>query len=299
MQQRIRSYDVVAWAGDFFEQLTKVKATQLQYEIKFVDSTTKVELLTEYAAATKRLLLLDYDGSLVPFAKSPMDAVPPPGLLQTLSDLTAQPQNDVYIVSGRDSHTLETWLGHLPLGLVAEHGAKIRHVDGNWETAPQAWTTDWKHNVEEVMQRFSARCPKSFVEHKEFSLAWHYRNMDITERQGRAKELYEDLRSLLARAPLQVLHGNKVIEVRIKGVHKGAAIEQILAEGLYDFIFCVGDDKTDEDMFRKVARIPQAFSIKVGNEASYAKYNLHTPAMVQSLLENMAQYAFVPERLAS
>jgi trehalose 6-phosphate synthase/phosphatase len=247
--------------------------------------------MSQYASAGKRLLLLDYDGSLVPFAKQPADATPSPEVLQILKDLASHSRNDVYVVSGRDSHTLETWLGHLPIGLVAEHGAKIRHTDGHWEAAASGIQTDWKAGVEKLLHNQCMRCPNSFIEHKEFSLAWHYRNSSVPEGINRANELYEGLKRHISNLPLQVLHGNKVIEVRVKGINKGSAVDQILHEGLYSFILCIGDDKTDEDMFRRLARVPEAFTIKVGNEASFAKYNLHSPAMVRSLLQSLSRYS--------
>lgn len=289
MQTRIARYDVVAWATDFFEQLQAARASQIEFEIKFVDKVSKVELISQYSSAAKRLLLLDYDGTLVSFANHPTLAVPTPELLQVLDQLARQPQNEIFIISGRDSQTLERWLGHLPIGLIAEHGAKIRHKEGFWEPAAPNMNADWKQRVEKLMNHYVAKCPHSFIEHKEFSLAWHYRAATLQDGTVRAKEAYEDLRNLTAQQPLQVLQGNKVIEVRYRGINKGAAVKQILNGSLYDFVLCVGDDKTDEDMFRKLARTPEAFTIKVGGEASFAKYNLHNTAAVLSLLQNLSQ----------
>jgi trehalose 6-phosphate synthase/phosphatase len=84
-----------------------------------------------------------------------------------------------------------------------------------------------------------------------------------------------------------VLPGNKIVEVRNSGTDKGTAIKKILAKEEYDFIFAVGDDRTDEDMFKQLAQKENSFTIKVGSEASYAHYNLHTPQMVVSLLEGL------------
>ena len=129
--------------------------------------------------------------------------------------------------------------------------------------------------IEKQMDKFVSKCPHSFIEKKDFSIAWHYRNADLTEGMIRAKELYEELFNGTTHLPLNVLNGNKVIEVRNKGVNKGAAIEKLTMSS-YDFVLCIGDDKTDEDMFVKLARMTEAYTIKVGNEASFAKYNLHS-----------------------
>jgi trehalose 6-phosphate synthase/phosphatase len=86
---------------------------------------------------------------------------------------------------------------------------------------------------------------------------------------------------------LQVLMGNKIVEVRNGGINKGSFIKKQVSLEDYDYIFAVGDDRTDEDMFKFLAPIPHTFTIKVGKDASYARFNLHTPQMVISLLEGM------------
>ncbi|HTI61262.1 bifunctional alpha,alpha-trehalose-phosphate synthase (UDP-forming)/trehalose-phosphatase [Mucilaginibacter sp.] len=287
MQERISRYDVNAWAGDYLNQLKEVKDVQLGFEIKFLDNFSKARLLENYSSAQKRLILLDYDGTLVPFSKDPLSATPGNKVLELLDLLSREEQNTMYIVSGRDSVTLEKWLGHLPVGLIAEHGAKIRHPNGSWENETAGNEGDWMGRIEKQMDKFVSKCPHSFIEKKDFSIAWHYRNADLTEGMIRAKELYEELFNGTTHLPLNVLNGNKVIEVRNKGVNKGAAIEKLTMSS-YDFVLCIGDDKTDEDMFVKLARMTEAYTIKVGNEASFAKYNLHSPYLVHSLLESMS-----------
>jgi trehalose 6-phosphate synthase/phosphatase len=291
MQDRVRRYDVYVWANDFFRELEGVKDTQLEFEIKFLDKITRMELLDSYARAGKRLLLLDYDGTLVPFAKVPGAAVPGPEVRSILGSIAGNPLNDVYIVSGRDSQTLEKWFGDIPVGLIAEHGAKLRDTSGDWEVTILGPAEDWKAKMEKTMQEYVDKCPHTSIERKEYSIAWHYRSADLGDGAVRARELYDDLLPTAGQLSLNVLNGHKVIEVRLKGVNKGAAIGRIIGRGNYDFVLCIGDDETDEDMFKKLATRTDAFTIKVGNEASFAKYNLHNPPMVQALLESISVYA--------
>ncbi|RYZ54574.1 MAG: bifunctional alpha,alpha-trehalose-phosphate synthase (UDP-forming)/trehalose-phosphatase [Sphingobacteriales bacterium] len=291
MQQRVARYNVNAWALDFFEQLAEVKDLQLSFEVKFLDNISKMELLEKFSAASRRLLLLDYDGTLIPFSRLPAQAVPGEELLEIIADLSSSPHNDVYIVSGRNSKALEAWFGHLPVGLVAEHGAMVRHREGAWTTEAVAVGQDWKASIASVMEKYVSRCSRSFIEEKEFSLAWHYRNAELTEGSVRSRELYEELQQLAGPLSLHVLDGNKVIEIRARGINKGTAVDKLGKAAAYDFILSVGDDKTDEDMFAALGRLPQAYTIKVGTEASFARYNLHNPSMVRSLLRNMAVYS--------
>jgi trehalose 6-phosphate synthase/phosphatase len=138
------------------------------------------------------------------------------------------------------------------------------------------------------------RCPNSFIEEKDFSIVWHYRNCSHDQGKLRSLELIGELNEYLHNRHLQVLHGNKIVEVRNSGIDKGTAVKKLLQKDDYDFIFAVGDDKTDEDMFRMLMNKKNCYSIKVGPDASFAKYNLHTPQMVVSLLEGMNHLNGIP-----
>jgi trehalose 6-phosphate synthase/phosphatase len=100
-------------------------------------------------------------------------------------------------------------------------------------------------------------------------------------------ELITELNDYLHQRHLQVLPGNKIVEVRNSGIDKGTAIRKVLQHTNYDFIFAAGDDRTDEDMFKMLMNQRRSYTIKVGPDASYARFNLHTPQMVVSLLEGM------------
>lgn len=290
MRKRIKRYDVKAWAIDFFAEMEIVKSQQLKFEVRLMDSFIKANLLTAYAEAKKRLMLIDYDGTLVPFSQEPHMAFPSNDLLKVLSEVSHLQDNDLYIISGRDSETLEKWLGELDIGLIAEHGAKIREFNRDWHSNVEDQQDDWKENINNIMERYVAKSPNSFIEIKQFSLAWHYRKADAFLSTKKAAELYEELLKYTLHLPLDVINGNKVIEVRNHGVNKGKAVEARLFEKDYDFILCIGDDKTDEDMFGVLANIEHAYTIKVGHQASFAKYNLHTPYLVVELLEAICQY---------
>ncbi len=292
MRKRIEKYNIKAWAKDFMRQLQDVKSKQQQYEVRFLDPLSKVSLANSYLTAGKRLLLLDYDGTLVPFSSVPSEAVPGDALREVLKRLAADTRNDVYIVSGRDGNTLEEWLGDLPIYIIAEHGAKVKPRNEAWyHMIDSGNRQEWKEPVEEVMNRYVQRCPNSFIEFKEYSLAWHYRNANAEQSRLRSVELYMELLDLTRHKELNILNGNKVIEVRVQGVDKGTAVKRVLSQQTYDYILAFGDDATDEDMFRILASYDHAYTLKVGNQASYAKFNLHTPFMVVSMLEVISNYS--------
>ena len=290
MQERIARYDVNVWSADFFDQLVKIKSLQSAFEIKLLDNFAQVNLLNKYAAASRRLILLDYDGTLVPFSKEPHLALPSNELLQLLKQLSDNYQNDVYIISGRDSVTLENWLGHLPVGLIAEHGAKIKLKGRDWETEVVADREDHMRRIKELMNKYVSKCPHSFIEQKEFSMAWHYRNADTFQGNIRAKELFNELTDYTAQLPLNVLNGHKVIEVRGQEVNKGIAVGKILKTAQYNFVLCLGDDQTDEDMFKQLMGVNNTFTVKIGNQPSFATFNMLSPYQVQSLLQTIVEY---------
>lgn len=286
MQRRISNYDVSTWATDFMTELENIKRKQQFFQIRFIDDYTRRDIYEAYSSAENRLFLLDYDGTLVGFQSTPDEATPDPELLRLLRSLSEKQENEVYLISGRSSQWLEKHFGNIPLNLVAEHGASYKQKGNPWVLEAQTHN-EWKEKVHSIMEMYVRRCANTFIEEKEFSMVWHYRNASNEQGKLRAFELMNDLNDYIHNRHLQVQIGNKIVEVRQGGINKGNFIHQLIGREKYDFIFAVGDDRTDEDMFKALLHTEHVFSIKVGSEASYAKYNLYTPQMVVSLLRNM------------
>ena len=233
--------------------------------------------------AGRLLLLIDYDGTLVPFAPRPELAAPDAELLDLLQRLAARPHTQVHIVSGRTKETLEAWLGALPVGLHAEHGLWSRPAPGQPWTALEGVTTDWKSLVRPMLDAFAARVPGAFVEEKSASLAWHYRQVDRVFGARQARELRLHLGEVFAQGPLEVLPGDKVVEVRARGVNKGRVVGTI-TEGMAPGtrVVALGDDRTDEDLF---AALPEGgIAIHAGGKQTRAGYRVNGPTEVRQLL---------------
>lgn len=288
MRSRVAHYTVKDWAEDFMSELQHIRIRQEQFQARFLDDFSKRHLLDSYRNAASRLLLLDYDGTLVPFCNIPAQALPGKDLLNLLNYLGEKESHQVWLISGRNGAWLEQQFGHVPVGLIAEHGAKMKRVGGEWHTEVPL-KSEWKEAVHSMMERYMRRCAHAFIEEKEFSIVWHYRNADPIQGRLRASELAAELNKFLVDQHLEVVCGNKIVEVRTRGTNKGTAIHKLLAAGSYDWIFAAGDDKTDEDMFKMLTAVPHAHTIKVGPSASYARYNLLKPQMVVSLLQNMSE----------
>ena len=271
MQHRLADYDVIKWINDFLDCLIDLKKEQEGLKVNVIKEDIVERMLVDFNRANKRCILLDYDGTLAPYQKLPSLAAPSNELIQLLKGLTQDDATELIIISGRDSDTLERWLGHLPLHLVAEHGAMIRYKYEDWKETITV-STEWKDQIRPLMQLFVDRCAGSFIEEKKSTLAWHYRNTYPELGFNRSRELRNSLMQLTANTSLQVIDGNKVLEVRTVGVDKGATATNMLSNIAPDFILCIGDDATDEDMFRILR--DKGYTIKIGRGNTAAQYTI-------------------------
>ena len=285
LQKRLKEYTVIQWVHDFMKQLYETKVQQLAQQTRHVTGRVAAEILSRFNKSSHRHLLLDYDGTLVPFAKHPQLAVPKDELIQLLRQLSNDPSVDITIISGRDHGSLERWFGDVPINLIAEHGAAIKTRGEEWMFEPEA-DQSWKSIIKTTLELFVQRSPGSFVEEKKHTLAWHYRNVDAELGFIRSRELLDNLHHMVRNAHLQIIDGNKVIEIRVSGVDKGSVAKRMLRDKSYDFILAIGDDKTDEDMFRALA--DQAVTIKIGSGHTLAQYNLASQSEVMGFLKSLA-----------
>jgi len=286
LQERLRRYNVVRWADDFVQALLSTQTIEAARRARLLTGKALTTLVQQYRGASQRALLLDYDGTLVPFAEEPKLAQPDAELLDLLVSLAANPANDVCIVSGRPRRTLEDWFGKLPISLIAEHGVWLRNRNSEWHML-RTMAADWKERVRPILQLYVDRLPGALLEEKEFSLAWHYRRADPEQASLRAKELADDLAGYTRNIDVQVFEGNKVIEVRNAGVNKGTAAMEWLAGHTPDFILGIGDDWTDEDLFRALP--PAAFSVRVGVGNTAARYYLANHTAVRRVLRELSE----------
>lgn len=287
MQKYLKKHDVFMWANRFLSEIEVVHSQDTN--AKPFKNKEKEHVLQKYEAAKKRLLLLDFDGTLVNLQPRPELAVPDKKLLDMLAKLAANPKNEVWIISGRDKDFLEKHLGHLPIGLVAEHGGYIKRK--SWESVIQGMP-QWKDRVIEVMEEYTDRNAESFIEVKEFGVAYHYRNVD--EKLGflTSRELLTLLKNHLYNIPVQIIDGNKVIEVKHFMAHKGTTCRDNILCGDHDFVLAFGDDKTDEDLFEQLTGDNQ-FSVKVGGGNTAANYRIKSVAKVLDFLHELEESTVV------
>jgi trehalose 6-phosphate synthase/phosphatase len=285
MQDRLRRYTVLRWAEDFMNALAATQTNQMAALTRAFGPEVQDAMLDQYQRAPRRVIFLEYDGTLVPVAPDPRAVRPDPDLLRLLAALVEPESNDVVIVSERPRAELDEWLGHLPLGFLAEHGLWLRQPGGEWRLLKHV-SAEWKDQIRPILQLYVDRLPGALLEEKEFSLAWHYRRADPEQGSIRAKELLDDIGDYTRNIDVQVLEGNKVIEVRNAGVTKGHAAIEWLADRTHDFVLAFGADWTDEDLFRILP--PDAYSVRVGRIQTAARFHISNHAAVRGVLARLA-----------
>ncbi|KAK9008157.1 hypothetical protein V6N11_075059 [Hibiscus sabdariffa] len=259
-------------------------------------------ILLAYKRTNRRAIFLDYDGTVVP--KASIIKSPSPEVISIIQTLCDDPKNTVFIVSGRGRTSLSEWLAPCKkLGIAAEHGYFIRwSKDSEWETCPVSADLEWKRIVEPVMNLYREATDGSSIEAKESALVWHHQDADPDFGSCQAKELLDHLESVLANEPAVVNRGQHIVEVKPLGVSKGLVAEKVLSRMVNggeppDLVMCVGDDKSDEDMFQSILTsvsnpylpvAPEIFACTVGRKPSKAKYYLDDTADVLKLLKGLA-----------
>lgn len=272
LQKITAKQTVNKWAADFVTELKSIKQKNNDLNTERLDEDTFLKIQLDYRTAKKRLFILDYDGTLAGFKGRPEDAVPTKELMGILEKLSDNKKNKVVISSGRNQATLEKWFGEMPITLAAEHGASYKE-DGAWHKNLPL-TQPWDNEIVDIIQSFVDKTPRSKLEVKETALVWHYRNVDGWLASIREQQLLVALIAPCARQNLQIMRGNKVIEIKSPYHNKGSEVRRILKNQSFDFILAMGDDTTDEDTFRELPG--EAYTIKIGAISEIARYNLRS-----------------------
>jgi trehalose 6-phosphate synthase/phosphatase len=282
LRRRVTGHDVHVWTRSFIDRLERIRPAA-RPRVAVPPGPTLLTALEAAQRAMPLRLLLDYDGTLVPLARSPELAAPDEGLLELLQRLAACPGISLDIVSGRPQRTLDQWFGEAPVSLWAEHGFWHRpHPGREWSSAVPV-PSDWIERVAPILNQFVASTPGSQVEMKTASVAWHYRNAPREFGTRQAHELRMLLGDLLSNQPLEVLEGKKVIEVRLRGVSKSVVAQRVAGEaGLTTAIVAIGDDRTDEDLFRALPA--SSITVAVGRPWTSARFHLGDHRAVRRIL---------------
>ncbi|KAI3437768.1 hypothetical protein D9Q98_000215 [Chlorella vulgaris] len=308
----VSNHTVQFWAKSFvadLQRFTKNHSKLQCFDLGFALDTFRMVALTSNfrklqadvvvkacQRASRRVFLLDHDGTLV--TQSTITSKPGEEVLNMLAALTADPRNSVHIVSGRARAELADWFGSVEnLGLAAEHGFFWRpSARSEWVMQDPEAKFGWKDIVEPILQLYTESTDGSFIEAKESALVWHYRDADPDFGSWQAKELLDHLEGVLSNEPIEVVPGQSIVEVKPQGVSKGKMVERILHELTPDFVLCIGNDRSDEEMFTATENIQfsphmpaEVFACTVGQKPSKAPFYVNDPADVVATLNKLAE----------
>ncbi|KAK9471751.1 glycosyltransferase family 20-domain-containing protein [Dipodascopsis tothii] len=293
LYKQVTSSTTQTWVAGFIGRLL---LNLTSYDHSHVTPVLDRALMTaKYHEAKRRLFMFDYDGTLTPIVREPSAAIPTDRVIRTLKKLAANPKNEVWIISGRDQKFLEQWMGDIEqLGLSAEHGSFLRPVGSNqWTNLTEQMDMSWQNDVMEIFNYYTERTQGSFVERKRCALTWHYRRADPEYGAFQARECQNHLENTVTtKYDVEVMAGKANLEVRPRFVNKGEICKRLVEEykvkttgepAVPDFALCIGDDSTDEDMFRALRKLDQldqsnVFTVTVGpsSKMTTAEWHLST-----------------------
>ncbi|KAJ0970844.1 hypothetical protein J5N97_018803 [Dioscorea zingiberensis] len=324
----VSTHDVAYWANSFLQDLERTCKDHVRrrcwgigfglgFRVIALDPNFRklsVEhIVSAYKRTKNRAILLDYDGTLMP--QTSISKTPSPEVVSILNSLCKDPKNIVFLVSGRGKEILSEWFSTCDkLVIAAEHGYFLRQKhDAGWETCVPVADFDWKQIAEPVMKLYTETTDGSSIEPKESALVWRYQYADPDFGACQAKELLDHLESVLTNEPVSVKSGQHIVEVKPQGVTKGLVAEQLLSTMrergmLPDFVLCIGDDRSDEDMFEVIteaisgpllSQFAEIFLCTVGQKPSKAKYYLEDTTEVLRMLQGLASASDHSVRLAA
>lgn len=287
MKAIVMKFNISHWVKLFMNRLAEVKQMQQSRYAKRINSSTRYAIKRKYATTNRRIIFLDYDGTLVGFKTNIDLAAPDEELYQLLKQLSSDQANQLVLVSGRAPSFLDKWFGDLDVDIISEHGAWTKTRHSNWVSVP-GLSSGWKKDFYQVLESFTDRTPGAFIEEKDFSLVWHYRKVEESLGELRTNELMNTLRYLVEDKGLQLLPGNKVVEIKNVEINKGKAVVNFIQDTKYDFIMAIGDDHTDEDIFKALP--PDAVTIKVGSQVSAASFYTGNYIDVRNFLKELTSF---------
>lgn len=320
-----------AWGVRFIDDLQKYSSKRREKAKKLVALPAEVVCQSYRYAKGKRLFFFDYDGTLRKYESQPELAEPTQRLLEALKKLSSCDDNIVFIVTGRQKSTMVDWFRGIGVGFAVEHGFSLRwpdhlrdHFRGKKEPDPElddVWNRwengyivgrddtwddlmstkdliamrDALETAGALLRRIEDCTPSSFLAQKESAFSWHFRDADPDFAVSRAHDARQALEEVLVGSPMEVLMGQKILYVRPKGVHKGAAVGEVIRlleerGELPKWVLSIGDDRTDEDMFKELYKLTKDKDVvvntcTVGRKTTAAKYYVSGVEDVLAVLE--------------
>lgn len=283
MQKKIRKYDVFKWVGDILKQT--VSSTTSRNKVPAFDEAAIEFVYKKYISSEKRILFLDYDGTLVPLRKDPATAVPDTRLLQLISAIVSQPNTQIIIVSGREASFLETSFNTIDIDYAAEYGSVLK-INNSRKLGGDV-KSGWKDDAKSIIENMNISPGNTFIEEKEYSMVLHFKRNSIVTLENYFSLFADRFSRLTEKYFLEIIQAKNSIEIKQSSVNKGKAIQHWLQKERYDFVMAIGDDISDEDMFGALPT--SSFSVRIGEGSTHATFTASDHLRIRQLLEKFAR----------
>src|SRR5947209_3887112 len=267
----------------------------LQSEVSSKSGAAEVSPSEFAGQLGERAVLLDIDATLLDLAPTPREVWVPPGLATTLNRLLEQTSGALALVSGRSLNDIDLIFAPEQFPAVAGHGAEMRLSTDGEAVATQAPPMD-----KELKRRLAAIAklsPGILLEDKGYSLALHYRLAPHAE-----KAIYEAvslIRADLPNAPIEVMPGKCVCEIKHSGFNKASGVTELMTHDPFKGrrpIF-IGDDVTDETVFAIMPDM-NGLSFSVGRRAKGVALHFDEPRDVREWLARLVDDAATSARVS-
>ncbi|DBA03548.1 TPA: hypothetical protein N0F65_011449 [Lagenidium giganteum] len=236
------------WADNFLEQLRE--CSEESCVAVSGRELSRRDMTSAYARSTRRLIFINYEGVLAAEASIPELSYPPQELIWQLSMLTKDTRNTVVLVSARSTAVCEQWFAGLSgnIVLAAEYGVYVKWIGEKeyWHCMVPNLDLSWWEHVLPLLEYYTERTPGAFIERKDSSVAWHYRDCDLDHGLWQASELLVSLREITRSLPVSVVPGNRYLEVRPQKVSKASLFERIWEFMNWSTLFTDEDPVTTE-----------------------------------------------------
>lgn len=289
----VRQNTASAWGQGFVHELVHC-GDQNVMNFNQILRPLSDEFLSMFTKSRKRLIVTDSRGILVS-QRVPSKRRPHQNILEILTKLCKSPHNVVFVLSDAPRSRLDEWFKHLSLGIFSEDGAYVRWTESKqWECIVPEIDSSWKDQFMPLFNQFSALVPGAHVESTANSISWVNDDVDPDFGAWQSLQLEKTLSEELEHTelPLQVVSCDRLVKIRPMGTSKGDMINHIFqkyqTDAPFDFVFCMGDDATDDDMFLNTKKygVP-SITCRVRNTSSKADYFVPSPSDAIAILEEL------------
>ncbi|KAJ5247048.1 hypothetical protein N7468_002031 [Penicillium chermesinum] len=284
------------WVKSFNETLKRVWEEQSSREIMAVPRLSVPRLIERYRKTKRRLMIVDYEGTLASWG-SPRSIIltTPQRAISTLTELTDDPANVVYVMSSRMPEEMERLFRQVNnLGLIAENGCFVRepHSDEWTSLEDKDAIETWKESVGNILTYFKERMEGSWIEERHCSLVFHYGASEDPATASRlAAECAGHINDACANQGVHAIPVDGALIVEPARTNKASAAELVWRWCLQpqdkedvvakpDFLLVIGDNREDEPVFRWANKllgakgIDYAMTVTLGSRSTEAKATL-------------------------